>query len=167
MTKPKRKLMVAVAAIILIILAVLAAWRLMPAGNPTVNNVQSAAASSVYYPDPAKLPANYTFDNSSIQHGDRGLAIITINRGNGKSVTISQQAQPDSEVIDNFIKTYIPLHNALGTKLGQAQVGASSQASSLHTIASLTIKNGPWLIITSPADISQTDLKQIIDSLRR
>jgi hypothetical protein len=90
---------------------------------------------------------------------------VTINSNNG-SVSISQQAQPGSDVIDSFLKTYIPLHTALSTKLGQAQVGASGQASNLHTIASLPIKNGPWLIITAPADISQAELKQIIESLK-
>ena len=143
-----------------------AAWRLSASGSPVPDNIQSSVGSGVYYPDKSKLPANYSFDESSIRQADDGVSIVTVNGNNG-GVSISQQAQPASDVIDNFLKTYIPLHSALSTKLGQAQVGASGQASNLHTIASLPVKGGPWLIITAPADISQTELKQIIESLKR
>jgi hypothetical protein len=144
----------------------LAVWRLTAAGNPAPDTIQSAGGSGVYQPDSTKLPAGYTFDNSAIRQADDGVSIVTISSGNGKSVSISQQAKPGSDVIDNFLKTYIPLHAALSTSLGQAQVGASGQSSSLQTIVSLPVKNGPWLIITAPADISQDDLKQIIESLK-
>lgn len=143
----------------------LAVWRLTAAGNPVTDTTQSAGGSGVYQPDSAKLPVGYTFDSSAIRQADDGVSIVTVSSGNGNSVSISQQAQPGSDVIDNFLKTYIPLHTALETKLGQAQVGASGQSPNLQTIASLPVKNGPWLIITAPADISQADLKQIIESL--
>ena len=163
-TSSKRWLAVA-GLLLAAVLIGLAVWRLTAAG-PVPDDIQSAGGSGAYQPDTSKLPAGYTFDNSSIHQADDGVTILTIKGNSGNSVSISQQAQPGKEVIDNFTKTYIPLHTALGTGLGEAQIGASGQSSSLQTIVSLPVKDGPWLIITAPADVSQDDLKQIIESLK-
>jgi hypothetical protein len=143
-----------------------AAWRLSASDSPAPDSIQADSGSGVYYPNAAKLPAGYTFDSSSINQAADGVTILTVKGGSDKSVSISQQAQPDSDVIENFIKTYIPLHTTISTSLGQAEMGASGQSSNLKTVVSLPVKDGPWLIITAPADISQPELKQIIESLK-
>jgi hypothetical protein len=163
----KRKLWLIVAGVLLaVLIAGLAAWRLSASDSPAPDSIQADSGSGVYYPNAAKLPAGYTFDSSSINQAADGVTILSVKGGSDKSVSISQQAQPDSDVIENFIKTYIPLHTTISTSLGQAEMGASGQSSNLKTVVSLPVKDGPWLIITAPADISQPELKQIIESLK-
>jgi hypothetical protein len=163
----KRKLWLIVAGVLLaVLIAGLAAWRLSASDSPAPDSIQADSGSGVYYPNAAKLPAGYTFDSSSINQAADGVTILSVKGGSDKSVSISQQAQPDSDVIENFIKTYIPLHTTISTSLGQAEMGASGQSSNLKTVVSLPVKDGPWLIITAPADVSQPELKQIIESLK-
>ncbi len=135
--------------------------------SPVPAAIQKAVSFPVYYPAPGRLPAGYTLDSSSFRQAQAGVVIYSINHQGGQPLIVSEEDQPAGSVISDFIKSYTPLHTTQNTSLGQAQIGAYGQPPNLRTVASLPINNGPWLIITSPTDVNQTDLKQILQSLKR
>lgn len=145
-------------------------WRLFlyhSAASPVPSSVAKDVNFSIYYPDPQKLPSGYSLDSSSFKQAQPGVIVYSINHAGGRSLAVSEEAQPAGSIVNDFIKNYIPLHNTLGTGLGDAQIGAYGQAPNQQSVASLSIKNGPWLIVTAPSDVKQTDLKTILQSLKR
>lgn len=172
----KKGLILAIEFLIMAALVVAIVWRLFfyhsasqppSTGSPVPVSVAQAVNFPVYYPDRQRLPAAYTLDNSSFRQAQPGVVIYSIKSPGSQSLTVSEEEQPAGSVITDFIKNYIPLHDSVSTSFGEAQVGAYGKAPNLQTVASLPIKNGPWLIITASSDIKQTDLTQILQSLRR
>lgn len=164
--RPGRKLLFSLILICLIAAGGGAAWRLAkPPASPVPADIKSAVHFPIYYPEQKKLPAGYTLDASSFQQQESGVVIYNISHG-GQHLSISEEAQPAQNVIDGFIKNYIPLHNAYPAKLGQVLIGAYGKASDLHTLASLPVNNGPWLLISAPSDTKQSDLVQIVQALK-
>lgn len=149
----------------------LGVWRLASSSTPNASNatvadsIRTAMSYPIYIPADNSLPAGYTYDESSFRETDPGVIIFKIKQRADREVIVSEQAQPSSTVIENFIKNYIPLNTSFSTRLGQLQIGANGYAPSLRTIASISIRQGPWLIITAPSDIKHTELKQIVESL--
>jgi hypothetical protein len=134
--------------------------------NPVPRHLRQSVTFPVYYPDEHKLPNGYNLQSSSFKLASPGVIVFSISHGFGHLI-ISEENPPGGAVIGDFIKASIPLHNLVSTKFGQAQVGAFGSSPNIRTVASLSINKGPWIIITAPSDVSQDDLKAIIQSLRK
>jgi hypothetical protein len=129
--------------------------------------VPKAVASSVkfpvYYPDPKKLPAGYILDTDSFSNPVKDGVSYTINYDSNKKLVFSVQTKPSDSELQTFNASYIPLRIDYKTNLGQAEIGAYHS----QTLVSVPVNNGPWIIITAPADINPPDLKQIILAIRK
>lgn len=138
-----------------------------PAASPVPADIRKAVSFPVYYPDSSQLPAGYALDSSSFRQAQPGVIVYSITHSGSQPLAVSEENQPGGSVISDFIKNYIPLHNTVDTDLGSAQVGVYGKAPNQQAVASLQIKNGPWLLITAPSGVKQTDLDQILQALKR
>lgn len=141
------------------------AWRPV-SPSPVPPKVRNGVAFPVYYPAAAQLPPGYTLQSSSFRLAQDGVVVYSIGHSGGQALAVSEETQPAGTAMADFVKNYIPLHATITTSLGQAQIGVYGQAPNLRTVLSLPITKGPWLIITAPAGISQSDLKRIVQALR-
>lgn len=163
----KRRFFLVSGVLVLAVIIVGLIWRLAGASSsPVPASIRSGAGFPVYYPQQSKLPPGYTLDTGSFRRASGGVIVYSINSSDDQNLSVTEEAQPPSNIIDTFIKNYIPLHSSLTTGLGQAQIGAYGQKPNFHAVASLPINQGPWLIITAPPDIKQSVLKQIVESLK-
>jgi hypothetical protein len=129
--------------------------------------VRKAVQFSVYYPKPNNLPRGFTLNEKTFKLADDGVVVFSVTYGNSQDIVFSEQAKPADEVIEQFIGSTIPVHNQVNTLRGQATIGVSNYGSQQKTIISLPINNGPWLIVTAPADINQDNLRQILQELTK
>jgi len=113
------------------------------------------------------MPSGYRLDKESFRTAQPGVVLFSLSYGNGRSMVFSEEAKPAGDTIDKFNASAIPVHTQVSTPIGTALVGAYGSGKDLRTIASLPIKNGPWLIVTAPADINQADLGKILSSLTK
>lgn len=150
----------------LALIAGAAGWRFLETKSPVPAGIRSAVTFPIYYPDAKRLPAGYSLNASSFQKVQDGVVLYSINRDDGQRISMTEEESPGDKVIDDFNKNSIPLHTSVNTALGQANIGAYGQAPNSRTVVSLLVKNGPWLIITAPSNASQSDIKQIIESLK-
>lgn len=130
--------------------------------NPVPRQLRKSVSFPVYYPVNGRLPEGYALEPSSFRLAQPGVVIFSISHTGGQHLIFSEEAQQPSGTVSDFVKNYIPLHSALNTRLGTAQVGAYGRPPDLRTVVSLQINKGPWLVITAPSDISQDDLKKIL-----
>ena len=141
-------------------------WRFGPK-SPVPKHIRNQVSFHIYYPDQNKMPAGYTLDIATFRIAQPGVVLFSVSYGNGRSMVFSEEAQPGGDVVSKFVSSAIPINNALSTPIGKATVGAYGSGKDLRTLASLPIANGPWLILTAPSDINQTDLINILRSLTK
>jgi hypothetical protein len=150
----------------LIALGIVAAWYKIAGSTSIVpKKIQTSVDFSVYYPK--DLPPGYELDAESFRLAEPGVVLFAVNYGDRKDIVFSEQQQPPSSDIDKFITSYMPLNTVLQLPLGQARIGAYGSAPNIRTVVSLPIHNGPWLIVTAPADASHDDLVRIVQSLAK
>jgi hypothetical protein len=132
--------------------------------SPVPKNIRQAVSFPIYYPDPKKLPASYTLDTKSFTAApDKNGVAYWINYYSGKRLVFSVQPKPSDSELQNVNSNFIPIRIDYQTPVGQAEIGTYNN----QTFVSLPIINGPWIVITAPADINHDHLKQILKSVRR
>lgn len=127
--------------------------------------IQQSVPFPVYYP--RNLPSGYVLDMKSFRLPEAGVVLFTVTYGGGKNIVFSEQEQPSANDIDKFVSSYIPLNTELKLTVGQAKIGAYGTAPNIRTAVSLPVKDGPWLIITAPSDMSHEDLVRILNSIAK
>lgn len=132
-----------------------------PAG-PVPAQIAAAVPYKIYYPDQSKLPNGYTLDGHSFANPVKNGVSYAVNYGGGKKIIFSVQTKPSDNELQAFQSNFIPLKIDFQTPLGLGSIGAYRG----QTLASLPIENGPWIVVTAPADINQEDLKQVFRSLK-
>lgn len=135
--------------------------------GPVPHGVQKAVTFKIYYPKQRMMPTGYHLDTTSFRSPETGVVLFSVSYGNARSMVFSETEKPAGDVLDKFNSSAIPVHTQINTSLGKALVGAYGEGKSLRTVASLPITNGPWLIVTAPSDVSQTDLGKILNALTR
>jgi hypothetical protein len=135
--------------------------------SPVPKNLNKSVNFPVYYPDAKQLPNGYTLNKNSFTSPEKGVIIYSVSYGNGKKLIFSVQEQPSDSKIQSFYGNYIPLRNRMQTNLGEAQIGAYGAGKNLKTVVSLPTNKKTWLIITTPYDINQDQLKQVLNSLQK
>ncbi|HSX36517.1 MAG TPA: hypothetical protein VLG13_00110 [Patescibacteria group bacterium] len=135
--------------------------------SPVPQDIRKAVSFTVYYPDQKRLPQGYSLDTTTFRQAEPGVVLFSLQYYNGKRMVFSEEQKPASDVINKFVTAAIPLHTELTTPLGKAEVGVYGNNADLHSVVSLPISNGPWLIITAPADINQPNLTRILNSLTK
>ena len=145
----------------------LAGWQTMRGTTASLvpRKIQKAVDFPVYYPN--DLPADYVLNVDTFQTPDPGVVVFTVTDTDKRQIVFSEQRQPSGADIDKFVSTYLPLNSVLQLPLGQAKVGAYGSAPNIRTILSLPIRDGPWLIVTAPADVSHDELTKILTSLTK
>jgi len=133
----------------------------VPAG-PVPAQIAAAVPYKIYYPDQSKLPNGYTLDGHSFANPVKNGVSYAVNYGGGKKIIFSVQTKPSDNELQAFQSNFIPLKIDFQTPLGLGSIGAYRG----QTLASLPIENGPWIVVTAPADINQEDLKQVFRSLK-
>jgi hypothetical protein len=131
--------------------------------SPVPKAVAQAVNFPVYYPDPNKLPAGYNLNQNSFSVPVKNGVAYSVSYDNGKKIVFSVQAKPSDNELQSFNSNYIPLRIDYQTSLGQAEIGAYHS----RTLVSLPVINGPWIVITAPSDIDQSQLKQVLSALRQ
>lgn len=134
--------------------------------SPVPAELHKDVSFPIYYPEQSKLPTGYNLDTSSFRLAQPGVLIYSVDVGSQRLV-FSEEEAPDANIIDKFVSSYIPLHNTISTDLGKASIGAAGQGANLQTVVSLPITNGPWMIITAPANTKQSDIQQILQSIAK
>lgn len=128
-------------------------------------DIQKAVDFTVYYP--SNLPSGYALDTQSFRLAEPGVVLFAVTYSNGKSIVFSEQQQPSTGEMDKFVSSYLPLNSAVQLPLGQAKIGAYGSAPDIRTVASLPIRNGPWLIVTAPSEVSHENLVTVLRSLTK
>ena len=131
--------------------------------NPVPLSIRQAVSFPVYYPDQQKLPSGYNLNTSSFGLPVNNGVSYSVSYGGGKKIVFSVQAKPSESELQTFNSSYIPLRIEYETSIGQAKIGAYQS----KTLVSLPVMNGPWIIITAPADINQDQLKSVLQSIRK
>lgn len=157
--------LISLVTIVLVLIILLIA---RPPISPIPKAITSAVNFPIYYPDPGQLPTGFNLNKSTIQYIKPGVVIYGIDYPKSQRIIISEEARQSQATINQFISSYIPLHDSFSTPMGQAALGAyNAGKSSLRSVISLPIKDGPWLIATAPSNISRTTFIQVVDSLTK
>lgn len=144
--------------------------RLSSKNSVVVNEAGEIILKKVDYQDSSIKPSGILPDgyavnsNSPYQPEDAEGVIVTEVVASGKpTVYISQQATPGKFKFDDFYQNISNLKE-LETSLGKTKYGVSERDHSW--VAS--IEMGPeWIIVNSNTNLPETDLIQILQSLRK
>ncbi len=115
----------------------------------------------IYYPDQKLLPSGYTLDKNSFNSTDQAF-VYSVSYGNNQKIIFSDQTKPTTSQIQSFYAKAIPLHNTLKTNVGAAAIGIIK----FQTVVSLPTNTNAWIIATAPLNINQTQLNQVIKSIK-
>lgn len=135
--------------------------------SPVPKKISDAVNYPVYYPDQSRLPNGFSLDTRSIELVGPKVVILAVKYSGNKMVVFNEQDNPGPSVINQYAADYIPIHTTFWTPIGNALLGAYNDGHSIKSVVSLPINNGPWIIITAPSNISQNNLKEVIDSLTK
>jgi hypothetical protein len=151
------------AAVAIALIVGLAYYRHQTAG-PVPKGIAKAVTIPVYYPEPKKLPPSYVLDTSSFSIPVKNGVTYSVNYGSGKKLIFSLQPKPSDDELQSFKGNYLPLKIDYHTAIGMAQIGAYHS----QTLVSLPVDadGGPWIIVTAPVDVSQSQLKQVLSALK-
>jgi hypothetical protein len=147
--------------IILIVIIAVGLKLFIPAYDPVPNSVQLAVNFQIYYPDQSKLPIGYTLEVHSFSASNQAV-VYAIRNNLGQTLSVSVQSRPSAAQMSYFNTSIIALHTSLNTSIGTALIGAINS----QTVVSLPV-NKSWILITAPGDISQSKLKQVIESFKK
>ena len=160
------KRLIIIASLALLTIGALVGWNAMRIQTSVVpKGIQRSVDFPVYYP--VNLPPGYRLVTESFQLAEAEVVLFKVTDNRGKDIVFSEQRQPSAGDIDKFISSYLPLNSVVQLPLGQAKAGAYGSAPNIRTVLSLPIRNGPWLIVTAPSDISHDDLVALLTSLTR
>jgi len=134
--------------------------------SPVPKNIAHNVSFPVYYPAKKELPPGYTLDLSSFGQPRQNGVNYTVSNSEGQKLVFSLQPKPSSSALQNFEANYIPLNNSFRTANGQALIGAYNTKTGIETLVSLPTNSSTWIIITGPDNINQTQLKQVLSSLK-
>lgn len=168
--KPRRSRLKPAVIVLLAIVAAAVGVSLLLLGfrqGPVPRSIQKQVNFRIYYPAQDKLPAGYKLNGNSFRTAESNVVLFSVSYGSSRSMAFSETAKPPSDVIDKFNASAIPVHTQVSTTFGKALIGAYGSGKDLRTIASLPINNGPWLIVTAPSDINQTDLQKVLQAITR
>lgn len=155
-------LLMGVVALVLVLVVVLAG----SAPSPISKVISNAVAFPIYYPDPNRLPANYTLNQNSIMVVKPGVVIFNVAiAGQKQNIVFSEEVRPSDATMNSFLANYIPLHTDFNTPLGSASVGAYNDGNEIKSVISLPINNGPWIIVTAPGSISNAVFESVVNAL--
>lgn len=166
-TKPKgsrKKFWVALAIVlVLLIVAGVGLWAYTQRyTGPFPADIRAKANFDLYYPDSAKLPPGYSLDKSSFTYAAEGPAVLySVKFDDDQKWVFSIQPKPDSDAMEQFLKTQIPLHLETITPVGRAYLGAIKEKS----VNSLPTDGNSWIIVTGPIDHDQEKLKLMLKAL--
>lgn len=152
-----------------IVLGALIAWSASRPKSPVPIAITRDVNFPIYYPDQKKLPAGYTLNAKSFSTPRRGVVLYAVDYGNGNKLVFSVQQKPSDNDIQTFYANYLPLRNHWQVSLGGAEFGArNATKDQLQSVVSLPVTNdNSWLLITSPYDVNQDQLKQVLQSLKK
>jgi hypothetical protein len=130
--------------------------------DPVPLAIRSSVNFTVYYPDPGKLPAGYTLNTQSFSGS--GVAVVyNVDYSGNQKLVFSVQEKPSSTAIQTFYANHLPLHTNVSTSVGTAAVGAiGSQA-----VVSLPTNGDAWIIVTTPSNINQSQLRQVLQAITK
>jgi hypothetical protein len=132
--------------------------------SPVPAAVTSAVNFPIYYPNPSKLPAGFTLNQSSFKYVPRQGVLYYVNYDSGKKLIFTVQQKPSAGELANFDKQYLAIHRQVLTLVGTATIGAIND----QTVVSLPTDSNAWIIMTGPADIyANDDLSQVLKSLQK
>jgi len=156
------KLSLIFGSILLIVVAILGIHSFQQGRKPIVpESITSSVKYSVYYPDPKKLPQGFTLDKQSIRSPAQNGVTYTVLYEKTKKIIFNLQAAATDKELATFRSTYIPKRVSYTTPVGDAEVGASGNS----LLVSIPVSGGPWIVVTAPGDISQDNLKQVLNTL--
>lgn len=146
------------------IAVVVAALFLLLPTKPTVvpKDIRKNIPFSIYYPDQSKLPKGYTLQKASFTSPDSGVVLYAVTFPRGKFV-LSVQEKPDKEELDSFTNQRLPVRYTLSTPNGRATVGVLGN----QLVASLPTNSDSWVIVTSPQNTRQAEMRSLLNSLVR
>ena len=162
--RPKKQHLVRTLLITVLVLGILGgagAWAYPKYAhkNPFPADIRSSAAVGLFYPQ--KLPAGYTINSASI-HLENG--VLTYNANNGSlRVVFTTQPIPTAFDYPAFKQKYLNNAQQISTVYGQAAVGQNQGRS----LGSLVSGNSWFILSTNNAQISQDNLRLIINSLKK
>jgi hypothetical protein len=146
------------AAIIALMIVAGAAYAFASGTNPLPRTVRKQASYTLYYP--AKLPAGYSFDQSTARFAD-GVVTYSLSGPGGHNVLVSEQSPPGDFDVENFNAAQIKERTTIQTPNGTAYVGTVES----NRVAS-QVSQGTWILITGPKDVTADSIGAIISSLK-
>ncbi len=166
-TTKKRFPLKLVIAIIIVILAVCATgiilwFVIVQKTSPVPRSIRQSVPFSVYYPDQYKLPRGYTLDLNSFRSSSQAV-IYTVSYADSKKLVFSLQKKLSDNGMSDFYAHNMPLRINVSTAVGTAAIGSINTQS----VVSLPTTGNTWLLITAPSAIDQTQLKQVVESIKK
>ena len=164
----KKRFLVLVIALVTLIGGGVGGWLYSHSStSPVPQSINKQINFPIYYPDAKRLPSGYVLDKNSFRSPQKGVVIYSVIYDSNKKIVFSVQQKPSDSIIQDFYANSIPLRNHFNISLGDLEIGAFGSGKTLGTVASLTTKDGSWLIVTAPGDINQLQLEQVMNSLKR
>ena len=130
--------------------------------NPIPLGIRQNTPFPIYYPDPKKMPPDYKLDINSLS-SRQGVVVYAINYKSTKKLVISEEPKLAAADLQYFYAHHLPLHTTLSTSIGTATIGAIGSQS----VTSLPTNDNTWLLITAPSNINESQLKELILSLKK
>jgi hypothetical protein len=116
----------------------------------------------IYYPDPNKLPSDYSFDRASFSTNGE-VVVYSVSYKHDKKIAFTLQKKPSSNELDSFYSKQIPLRTEIKTDLGTAAVSSINN----QRFLSFPIGTDVWLIATAPFAIEPVALEEVAKYITR
>lgn len=149
--------------LLIVFLAAGAAWlRLAAAKNsPVPQNIASSVNYPVYYPDSKKMPFGYSLDPQSFKTPSSNVVVYSVANGDSQKMAVSLETKPSNSQLQSLINRSFPLNSKVQTSLGTATIGSANN----QTVALLPAAKA-LIIVTATQSVDQSDLIQLLKSLK-
>lgn len=112
---------------------------------------------------PAKLPNGFSIDQTSFNITQGNIITYFAANQTGEHIVVSLQKRPANFDYATFYSKGLTNSTTFNTSLGQAAIGTTDG----HLLGSLTTDK-TWAIVSSPSkDISTSDVKLVLDSMKQ
>jgi hypothetical protein len=160
-TKPRLYIFIGAAGVILGLAGVLVLHFVFPPALIPKEYVQKALFP-LYMP--TRWPAGFTVDATSYQMRDGALIFIARN-DDGRTINVTEQAKPTDFDFAGFYSLRLNQARTLANVPYQSVWGGIIPDGKTTMLSTLT--DSSWLIITSSSRFSETEYRQLVQSLRR
>lgn len=156
----KKITIVAVVAFILLTGLATSGWLLMQTEDPTPPSVKASVSLPLYYPE--KLPPGFALNEKSYSVNGEVVS-FNASKSNGDKILFTVQPRPPTFDYQTFYQKGLSGTEQFTTPIGQAAIGKAQ-----NKLIGNLVTDVSWVLIgTNSSDISASDLRLVLNGLKR